>query len=199
MALTRKMLQAMDIPAEKIDEIISAHSESINALKSERDELKDKADKLDAVEKDLETVKHELEKVKSDDWESKYNTLKGEYESYKSDTETKAIKSAKESAYRKLLLDTGIPDKRIASILKVSDVDSVELDADGKIKDVDKLAETIKTEWSDFIGTESKKGADVSTPPAGDDKGTSRPSIAKQLAEAYQREHYGSQVSKKED
>lgn len=200
MALSRKMLQAMDIPAEKIDEIITAHTETVNAIKTERDEYKASADKLPDVEKALKVAENELEKIKGGDWENKYNSLKSEYDTYKTDTETKAIKTAKETAYKQLLLDAGISDKRIASILKVSDVDSVQLDADGKIKDAEKLAETLKTEWADFIVTPGQKGADVPTPPAGNDKGTDRPSIAKQLAEAYQREHYGALTeSKKED
>ena len=35
MALTRKFLQAMSIDEEKIDEIISAHSETVTALKEQ--------------------------------------------------------------------------------------------------------------------------------------------------------------------
>jgi hypothetical protein len=200
MALSRKMLQAMDIPAEKIDEIINAHSETVNAIKAERDELKPKADKLDSVEKALKDTQAELEKIKAGDWETKYNTVKSEYDSFKADTETKAIKTAKETAYKQLLLDSGISEKRVASILKVTSMDNVELDGDGKIKDAEKFAESIKSEWADFITTPGQKGADVPTPPKGDDKGTKQPSVAKQLAEAFQREHYGTLTeTKKED
>ena len=42
----------------------------------------------------------------------------------------------------------------------------MELDENGKIKDNDKLTESIKTEWADFITVEGTKGANVSTPPA---------------------------------
>lgn len=192
MALTRKMLSAMDVPAEKIDEIINAHVETVNAIKEERDSLKADADKLADVENALKEANKQLEKFKADDWEKKYTDLKTEYDSYKTDTQTKAVKSAKEAAYKQLLLDAGISDKRIASILKVSDVDGVALDDDGKIKDADKLTESIKTEWADFITTEGKKGAETATPPKGDDDGSDHPSVAKQLAEAYQKEHYGS-------
>ena len=192
MALTRKMLQAMDIPAEKIDEIINAHSETVNALKVERDELKASADKLPGLEKALEKAQGELDKLKAEDWEGKYNTVKGEYDTYKTDTETKAVKAAKESAYKQLLLDAGVSDKRIASILKVSNMDDVELDKDGKIKDADKLAESMKTEWADFIVTEGKKGADVSKPPANDGEGgNDQPSRAAQMAAQFHNEHYG--------
>ncbi len=199
MALTRKFLQAMDIPAEKIEEIIAAHTETISAIKEERDSFKAGADRLPDVEKKLEAANAELEKIKAGDWEKKFTDIKAEYESYKTDTETKAVKAAKEAAYRKLLLEAGISDKRVATVLKVSDVDGITLDKDGNITDSEKLTESIKTEWADFIATEGKKGAETPAPPAGDGE-TKAPSVAKQLAEAYQREHYGASAkSQKED
>ena len=194
MALTKKMLVAMDIPAEKIDEIMTNHLASVDALREERDSFKTEADRLAKVEKELEKTNEELEKFKSGDWENKYNTLKGEYDTYKTDVETKATKTAKESAYKQLLIDAGISDKRIASIMKVSGatVDSLKLDKDGKIEDADKLTESAKTEWADFIVTKDKQGAETSTPPdsTGGD-GSGQPSRAAQLVAQYHAEHYG--------
>ena len=48
MALTRKFLTALGIEADKVDEIINAHAETVDALKAERDTYKDKAEKFDA-------------------------------------------------------------------------------------------------------------------------------------------------------
>lgn len=197
MALTRKMLAAMDIPAEKIDEIISAHTETVNAIKEERDSFKSELDGLRSVEKDLEKANTELEEFRSGDWEKKYKDIKAEYDSYKTDTETKAVKTAKESAYKQLLLDAGVSDKRIASILKVSDIDGIKLGKDGKIEDAEKLAESVKTEWADFIITEGKKGADVPVPPANDGDGGKQPSRVAEMVAQYRNEHYGNPI--KED
>lgn len=192
MALTRKMLAAMDIPAEKIDEIINAHTETLEALKVERDNYKKDADKLADVEKDLAKANADLESYKTGDWENKYNTIKGEYDTFKKDTETKATKAAKESAYKQLLIDAGISDKRVASVLKVSDVDAIELDKDGKIKDADKLTESVKTEWADFIQTKHEEGASTPNPAGNDGDGGKPTSRAAQLVAQYQKEHYGS-------
>lgn len=193
MALTRKMLAAMDIPAEKIDEIINAHTETINAIKEERDALKSDAEKLPGVEKQLEKANEQLEKYKADDWEAKYNTVKGEYDTFKKDTETKAVKTAKEAAYKKLLAEAGVSDKRIETVMRVSGatIEGLELDKDGKIKDADKLTESAKTEWADFIVTTEPKGADVSNPPANEGDGGKQPSRAAQMAAQYRNEHYG--------
>ena len=49
MALTRKLLSALGIEADKIEQIIDAHTETVEALKKERDEFKAKAADLDEV------------------------------------------------------------------------------------------------------------------------------------------------------
>lgn len=192
MGLTRKMLSAMDIPAEKIDEIISAHTDTVSAVKEERDNFKADADRLKAVEDDLKKANEELAEFKSGDWESKYNSLKSEYDDFKSATQKKETKAKKTEAYRNLLKEAGISEKRIASVLKVSDVDSVELDKEGKIKDADSRLESVKKEWADFIPTKQERGADVSNPPANTGGDVKKPSRAAELAAQYRNEHYGS-------
>lgn len=192
MGLTRKMLSAMDIPAEKIDEIISAHTDTVSAVKEERDNFKADADRLKAVEDDLKKANEELDAFKSGDWESKYNSLKSEYDDFKSATQKKETKAKKTEAYRNLLKEAGISEKRIASVLKVSDVDSVELDKEGKIKDADSRLESVKKEWADFIPTKQERGADVSNPPANTGGDVKKPSRAAELVAQYRNEHYGS-------
>ena len=68
----------------------------------------------------------------------------------------------------------GISEKRIDAVLKVSNIDSIELDKDGKIKDADKHTENIKTEWADFIPTTTVVGARTANPPANNGKGTGK-------------------------
>lgn len=191
MALTQKMLQAMDIPEEKIDQIIEAHKETVNGLKSDRDKYKEAADKLPDVEKQLADANAKLEKVQSGDWENKYNTLKGEYDNFKSDTEKKATQAKKELAYKKLLLDAGISEKRVASVMKVSSLDDIKIDKDGKIEGADTLTENVKKEWADFIVTKSEQGANPAKPPENTGGDVNQPSRAAQMVAQYRSEHYG--------
>lgn len=191
MALTNKMLQAMDIPEEKIDQIIEAHKETVNGLKADRDKYKEDADKLPDVQKQLDEANEKLKKVESGDWENKYNTLKGEYDGFKADTEKKATQAKKEAAYKKLLLDAGISEKRVASVMRVSSLDDVKIDKDGKIEGADDLTEKVKKEWADFIVTTEHQGANTSNPPANNGGDVSRPSLAAQLTAQYRNEHYG--------
>ena len=170
MALTRKMLKAMGIEDEKIDQIIEAHSETVEGLKGQLDTVTSSAKKANdeamSLQKELEEAKNlALEKEGKNPWKVKFEALKEEFEGYKTEEQKKATKAAKESAYKALLKESGIAEKRIAAVCKVSDIEGIELGEDGKIKDADKLRESIKNEWADFITTEGTKGAETATPP----------------------------------
>lgn len=181
MAFKRSWLSTMGIEADKIDEIMAEHVAVTEALKEQRDLAKADADKLKSVEEELEALKQEYAKYKADtekypeikkeldelksNGESKYTALKSEYEKYKADVAAKAEQSAKETAYKALLKECGVSDKRVDSVLKVTDLSKVMLGDDGKIQDADSLKSNIASEWADFIVTEQKKGAQTETPP----------------------------------
>ena len=57
MAMTRKFLKAMGIEEDQIEQIIEAHTETVSALKDERDSYKEDAEKLADVQKELNTAK----------------------------------------------------------------------------------------------------------------------------------------------
>lgn len=167
MALTRAMLKGMDIDKENIDKIIEAHTETVDALKEERDEYKGKADTLLESQKELKELKDSMiDKSEYDSLKTKYEKLKTEFNDYKNDVGEKEVKASKTEAYKALLKEAGVSEKRISSIVKVSDISGIELGEDGKIKDADKLTENIKSEWADFIETKSEKGAKTENPPA---------------------------------
>ena len=166
MALTRRALKAMGIDEEKIDEIISMHSETVDGLKADVAKYKADAEALPEVQKQLEKAQADLEAGKKDSWKVKYEAIKEEFEGYKTEQTKKESHAAKEKAYRALLQEAGVSEKRLESVLKVSDVDSVELDDKGAIKGADKLTESIKSEWADFITTTETRGAQTSNPPA---------------------------------
>ena len=164
MAFTRKMLKAMGIEDEKIDQIIDAHSETVDALKADSDTYKEDAAKLAAVQKELDELK-----AKGDDgYKAKYEAEKAAHDALKADIAAKETKKAKTDAYRELLKGANIDEKRIATILRAEapTIDKIELDADGKIKNAEQYTESIKSDWADFIVTQSAKGTNTATPPA---------------------------------
>lgn len=171
MSLTRRMLKAMGIEEEKIDEIINAHTEVVNALKEERDNYKKDAEQLPDVTKERDKYKAQAEQ--DNPFEQKYNDLKDKYDNYVAEQTAKETKAKKQEAYRELLKGVGVSEKRLSAILKVTDLSAIELDDDGKIKDASNLEESAKTEWADFIETEGMKGAQTATPPANNGSGNS--------------------------
>lgn len=172
MSLTRKYLTALGIEADKVDEIITAHVETVDALKEERDKYKADAEKLPAVAQELADLKEATEKAgaSGNAYQVKYEAIKEEFEQYKADVEAKALRTSKENAYRSLLKEAGISDKRMDSVMKVSGdaIDKLDLDADGKAKDAKDLVKNIAEEWADFVVKETTKGADTGRPPKSD-------------------------------
>ena len=174
--LTRKFLTALGIEDENVQvQIISAHTEATDALKEQRDGYKADAEKLPEVQKELDTLKEQSgDKIKA-----QYDKLKKDFDNYKEEQQQKEITAKKKSAYKGLLKDAGISASRIDAVLKVSDVDGLEFNEDGEIKDKDKMIENIKKEWADFIVKSTEKGAQVGNPPANGGKALSREEILK--------------------
>lgn len=166
MALSRKFLTALGIEAEKIDEIINAHSETVEALKEERDSYKAKAEQSDKLQKDLDSAKKQIEDLNKDDaYKVKYEALKEDFDSYKKGIETEKTNNNKKDAYKALLKEIGISEKHIDKVAKLVELDKIKLDKDGKIEGADDLKKSLKEEWSDFIVTDGKEGAGTATPP----------------------------------
>ena len=173
MALSRKMLSAMGIEQEKIEQIIEGNAESlaglqdrIETLTKELNTAKEKAEKLSNVQKELDDLKAQVEADKKENEGKDYDALKKEFDEYKAEQERKAVREAKENAYKEILKDAGIAEKHFAKILKYSDVDGVELDDKGKIKTAKDILKAIKEEWSDHIQKTDVKGAGAENPPA---------------------------------
>lgn len=171
-SLSRKFLAGIGVDEDKADLIIEKHQEVLSEVKEERDSYKEKAEKCDALEKENEELKKASESGADDSYKVKYEALKEEHENFKKDVEAKAAQTKKESAFKSLLKEIGISEKRIESVLKVSDLSKLEFDEEGKIKDEETIKNNLKEEWSDFIATQESKGAKTSNPPANNGKTT---------------------------
>ena len=161
MALTRKSLKAMGLTDEQVDSIIEAHTETVDALKDERDRYREDADKLAEVQKELDAAKKSAKDAPD------YAALKKEYDEYKKSVEAEKSLQAKKAAFEDVVKDAGLSEKGIAKALKYADWDSIELTDTGKVKDAAKHIKALKEEWSDYVVTESEEGADTDTPPSG--------------------------------
>ena len=181
MALSRRMLTAMGITAEQIEQIIEAHTETVSGLKQQIADLGDELAKaketgsadsgrLKDVQKELDDLKAQVEADNKAREGKDYDALKQEYDNYKAEVQEKAVKSAKEKALRDLLSDMKVSDKGTSMIMKYMGVSGIELDEEGKLKDAASIKKAVKEDWSDYIPTVETKGADTKTPPT-DGKG----------------------------
>ena len=170
MSLTRKMLKAMGIEEEKIEQIIEAHSETVDSLKADRDIYKEDAEKLKDVQKKLDDLK-----AKGDDgWKEKHDRLKDEFDQYKNDVQAKETKAAKEAAYRAVLKDANLSEKGIEKAIKYAEWDKIELGEDGKLKGANDHIKAVREEWAEYVTTTTTTGAKTSTPPANNGTGTGK-------------------------
>lgn len=171
MAFTRKMLKALGIDDEKIDQIMDAHTEVTDALKADRDKYKGDAEKLEDVQKELDTLKANGD----DSYKEKYEAEKKAHEKLKADIENEKAHSKKETAYRELLKAAGVKDKFVDTIIRADKtvIDGLELGEDGKIDGADTLTEDAKKNWSDFIVKSGRRQPGVENPP-GNNGGSSK-------------------------
>lgn len=185
MALTkaqlREILSKAGVAAESAEDAISSimdgHLASVNALREERDKFKEDAEKLPAVQKELDEIKGSGD----DSYKSKYEKEHAEFEKFKADQTAKETKANKTAAFRKLLKEAGVSEKRLDTVIRASapDIDGIELDKDGKIKDAEGLTKTVKENWADFITKKESKGANSPNPPANSGGKKSREEIYK--------------------
>lgn len=174
MALTRKFLKALEIEDDKIDQIIEQHVGTLDGVKSERDELREQVGKLLKVQEQLEEITKERDSLKesSDEnasYKEKYENERTAFSEYKKEVDAEREKAKKSTAYMALLKKAGVKDdkegNRYSQIAKLAKFDEIELDDAGNIKDEEKVLESIKKDWSGFIGKKSEEGADIETPP----------------------------------
>ncbi|MBO4697090.1 MAG: hypothetical protein J5643_07430 [Lachnospiraceae bacterium] len=162
MALTRKMLKGLGIEDEKIDTIIEAHTETVDALKKERDTYKESADKLEAVTKERDELKA------GGDYKDRYEKEHKAFEEYKSGITAKETRAAKEKAVRAYLESKSITGGNLDIAMRglSAEIDAAELDGE-KIKDTKTLDELIGGTYKGLIVTTDTKGADTPKPPVG--------------------------------
>ena len=146
MSLTRKMLTAMGIEAEKIDQIIESHTETVDGLKKVADDLREQAGKVP----DLERKIGELEKAQpTEDYEGKFKDLKAEFDTYKEKVAAEQAQAEKARLYRSLLREAGIDEKRLDAIMRVTDLSGVTVE-DGAIVDAETVSEQIKKDYPEL-------------------------------------------------
>lgn len=132
---------------------------------------------LDALHEETDALRDELDTEKNarvaaekerDAANSGKQTAEQALTDYKDQQTKKDAHAAKEAKFREQLKAAGVLEKYFDRIVRLSgeDIDKMELDSKGNVKNADKLAESLKTDWSDYVGSTTTKGAQVDNPPA---------------------------------
>lgn len=137
---------------DKVNQLQTLHHEIVNGLMDEKDEAIQRAEKAEKAAESAKAEKEAAEKSLTD------------YKAQQTQKDTRATKAA---AYKQLLKDRGVLEKHFDRVVKMTgaDIDALELDEDGKVKDAKKFMDSQKDVWSDFVGTTTTTGANVDTPP----------------------------------
>ncbi len=167
MALTRKMLKAMGLEDEKIDQIIEAHTETVDGLKESLEKAQAAAKALPGVQKELVEAKVSLEAAKDSSWKDAHDKVKKEFDEYKAGVAAKEAKAAKEAAVRAYYQGKGITGKALEIAMRGSgtEIEALELGADGKIKDAAVLDALVAGDFSGLVSQTRTEGAGAATPP----------------------------------
>jgi hypothetical protein len=182
MALTRKFLKALNVEDAAIEEIITAHTEVLEAVKSERDEERKKAAKADELKAELDALKKDIGEKYVE--KATYDKAVKDLEDFKADVDNKAKASAIDKAVRAYLTENKITgnNQDIAVMAMAEITKTLELDGE-KIKDTKALDELIGGKFKGMQDGENVTiNKNVPTPPANNGAPEPKPSRARELA-----------------
>jgi hypothetical protein len=165
MALTRKSLKAMGLTDEQVDSIVEMHTETVDGLKDKLKTAEEKATQLDGVQKELDALKAKG----GDDYKARAEKAEKALNDYKAEVAAKETKAAKESAVRAYFEGKSITGGNLNIAMRGAkdEINGLELDADGKIKDTSALDALVGGEYAALVVTTQTRGANTATPPAG--------------------------------
>ena len=157
MSLTRKDLNEIGVPEEFHSQIIAKHRDTVDEIKDERDKYKAAADKIPALEAERDSWKTKAEDGTA---AARIEELEKQVHGY----ETEKLNGVKRAALTALLKKIGIDKRGFPRVLAATDLGTIEMDGEA-IRDADKLAESLKTEWSDLITEPGVTEKPPQTPP----------------------------------
>lgn len=166
MAFSRSFLKSCGLTDEQISSIMEEHTNVVDALKNQRDGYKADAEKLPGVQQELDALKN------GEDFKAKYEQEHKAFDEYKQTVAKNEQLEKTKAAYRKLLLDEKINEKRLDGIIRLTDFEKIKLDKDGNLADLDALKAGIDKEWGEFKVNTVVKTDKPSTPPTNDNGGS---------------------------
>lgn len=169
--------------------IVDDVKDQLDAAKADAARYKAEADKLPGIQQELEGLKN------GEDYKAKYEKEHADFDGYKkqiADSEELAKELAKKkAAYRKLLFDEHINEKRLDAVIRLTDFSGIKLDKDGNLQDVETLKKSIDEDWGDYKVTTRQRGANLNDHQAGDDDKGTKASDVREITSKWHAARYG--------
>lgn len=121
------------------------------------------------------------------DYKAMYEQEHSDFEAYKNQI---AETERKKTAFRRLLREVPISEKRVDAVMKLTDFSEMQLDENGELVNSDLIRASVKNEWSEYVVKVWDRGEDVAHPPRQDYSSDNRAYI-RQLAKKWHEERYG--------
>lgn len=169
MALTRNYLKSMGLTDEQVNAIIENHTETVEALKKERDGYKATAETVGSVTKERDRLQADLEKARKDG--SDAAKVQADFDAYRQQVETGKVNEAKRALIKSALEKAGANPAAIDLMLGTVKLDEVELDGEA-LKDAEAVLKPIREAHGGLFGTVQNHGTPPLNPPGGDGKMT---------------------------
>ena len=144
--------------------LVALHLGVVDPLKDDVTKYKTAAEKLQEVQTELNTLKAKG----GTDWEAKYNEEHTAFEQYKADQTAKETRAAKEAAAESYFTGKRITGANLKIAMRGArdEIDGLELDDKGQIKDPAKLDALVQGEFAGLVVKTREKGPGASTPPS---------------------------------
>lgn len=174
MALTRALLKSIGLNEDQINAVIEGHTDTVSALTKERDTYKATADTVSELTKERDSYKKQAEKA------GDAAKVQADFDAYKATVEKEKTNARKAQALDAAFKTAGVArDAFRSSMLKAWDMDSVELNDKGEIKDMDGLKAAVQKDFADFVATVEDKPLPPNSPPASGKQSYTREEIQK--------------------
>lgn len=167
--LLREIFEGADMevpPKDVLGKICDLHEAANNGM---AETIKDLQRKLNGAATQESDKPDDKAKNGGDDWKTKYENEHKAFEDFKKDQTAKETKAAKESAVRAYFEGKNITGGNLNIAMRGAkdEINGLELDADGKIKDTSALDSLVSGEYAALVVTTQTRGANTATPPAG--------------------------------
>ena len=165
---------------------LNTHTETVDGLKDKLKAAEEKANQLDGVQKELDALKAKS----GDDYKARAEKAEKALNDYKAEVAAKETKAAKEQAVRAYFEGKNITGGNLNIAMRGAkdEINGLELDADGKIKDTSALDALVGGEYAALVVTTQTRGARTETPPTN----TGGAKLTK--ADIYKRDDHGRYV-----